>query len=306
VGTAKRERQKANRQLKYEQLERQQQRQKAKRRGIQLAIIIPLAVALGVGLILLLGGDDDTDVAATTVPATTVPGTETTVTPTETTAAPTTTLAGLPCPAEDGSSPQTRTFPAPPPMCIDVTKVYEATIVTNKGEFTIDLDPGLAPTAVNNFVYLARYQYFNDTNCHRIIPGFVVQCGDPTGTGSGGPGYRFADELPAAGAYQLGSVAMANSGANTNGSQFFIVTGDRGVQLPPLYTLFGQVGEGFDTTVKAMEAVGNEETGAPSEDVTILTVTIAVKEGAVPTPPTTAAPTTVAGATSVAPTSSGG
>ncbi|NCZ91108.1 MAG: peptidylprolyl isomerase, partial [Actinobacteria bacterium] len=91
----------------------------------------------------------------------------------------------------------------------------------------------------------ARYKYFDNTNCHRAIVNFVVQCGDPTATGSGGPGYQFADELPAAGSYKVGSIAMANSGPNTNGSQFFVITGSDGASLPPNYTLFGQVTEGL-------------------------------------------------------------
>ncbi len=131
---------------------------------------------------------------------------------------------------------------------------------------------------MNNFVSLARYHYFDDTPCHRIISGFVVQCGDPTGKGTGGPGYEFADELPQAGEYKIGSLAMANSGANTNGSQFFIITGDQGAQLPPNYTLFGQVTDGFDTTVKAMEAAANPDPSAngvpPTEPITITKVTI--------------------------------
>ena len=110
-------------------------------------------------------------------------------------------------------------------------------MTTNKGAYTIALDAAAAPLTVNNFVVLARYHYFDNTICHRAIPQFAVQCGDPTGTGSGGPGYAFADELPAAGSYKVGSIAMANSGPDTNGSQFFIITGDNGVALPPDYTL---------------------------------------------------------------------
>ncbi|MDA8386324.1 MAG: peptidylprolyl isomerase, partial [Actinomycetota bacterium] len=109
-----------------------------------------------------------------------------------------------------------------------------------------------------------------------IIPGFVVQGGDPTGTGAGGPGYRFEDELPKAGQYQLGSLAMANAGPNTNGSQFFIITGASGVGLPPLYSLFGQVVSGMDA-VMAMDAVGSSG-GRPAETVTIEKVEITEAE----------------------------
>ena len=163
----------------------------------------------------------------------------------------------------------------------------------SKGEFTVDLDASKAPKTVNNFVFLARYHFFDGITCHRIIPGFVVQCGDPTGTGSGGPGYSFDDELPAAGAYQLGSLAMANSGPNTNGSQFFIITGDNGVALPPQYSLFGQVMNGFDTAVKAMEAEGTPGAGTPKSPVVIQKVVVSVK-GAESSAPTTTAPATTA------------
>ncbi|HET7720168.1 MAG TPA: peptidylprolyl isomerase, partial [Acidimicrobiales bacterium] len=120
------------------------------------------------------------------------------------------------CPAADGSSPKTTKFSGPPPMCIDPSKRYTATMVTNKGTMTIELDPVAAPKTVNNFVVLARYHYYDDVTFHRIIPGFVIQGGDPQGTGMGGPGYRFEDELPRPGRYEIGSLAMANAGPNTN------------------------------------------------------------------------------------------
>jgi len=126
---------------------------------------------------------------------------------------------------------------------------------------------------VNNFVSLARSAYFDNTKCHRIIPAFVVQCGDPTATGTGGPGYKFVDELPKAGQYKIGSLAMANSGANTNGSQFFVITGAQGVALNPSYSLFGQVTVGTDTTLKALDAAGTAS-GTPKEAVTITSVRI--------------------------------
>ena len=179
------------------------------------------------------------------------------------------------CPPAEGTADQTQSFDAAPPMCLDPAVQYSALVSTSLGDFTIELDQADAPLTVNNFVFLARNKYFDETICHRIIPGFVVQCGDPEGTGLGGPGYQFAAELPDAGQYQLGSVAMANSGTDTNGSQFFIVTGDQGVQLPPSYSLFGQVTTGFDETVVPIEAVGTAS-GTPSETVDINSVTILV------------------------------
>jgi cyclophilin family peptidyl-prolyl cis-trans isomerase len=147
---------------------------------------------------------------------------------------------------------------------------------TSKGSMTIALDPAAAPRTVNSFVFLARNGYYDGVVFHRVIPGFVVQGGDPTGTGRGGPGYKFADELPPAGRYEVGSLAMANSGPNTNGSQFFIISGSDGVRLPPSYSLFGKVVAGLET-VAALDAVGSSG-GSPKERVQIDSVTITEAE----------------------------
>ncbi len=182
------------------------------------------------------------------------------------------------CPAADGSSPKTRRFSGPPPMCIDVDRRYTAAMVTSKGTMTIELDALAAPKTVNNFVVLARYHYFDGIVFHRIIPGFVLQGGDPDGNGRGGPGYRFEDELPRPGRYGIGSLAMANAGPNTNGSQFFVISGPSGVALPPQYSLFGKVVKGLDV-VAAIEAVGSPGAGIPRERVEIESVTITESEG---------------------------
>ena len=158
-------------------------------------------------------------------------------------------------------------------MVIDTAKRYTATMVTSHGTMVIALDPLAAPKTVNSFVFLARYHYYDGVIFHRIIPGFVLQGGDPTGTGTGGPGYKFADELPAPGRYQIGSLAMANAGPNTNGSQFFVISGPDGVRLPPQYALFGAVVSGGDV-VAAIDALGTRS-GKPTEKVTIESVTIA-------------------------------
>jgi len=178
-----------------------------------------------------------------------------------------------PCPAADGSSPKQQQFDGPPPMCIDVSKRYSASIVTSKGTLTVALDPIAAPATVNNFVFLARYHYFDGIVFHRVIPGFVLQGGDPTGTGRGGPGYQFADELPQPGRYEVGSLAMANAGPDTNGSQFFIVSGPSGCSLPPKYSLFGKVVKGLDVLAE-MEAVETDRSDRPRADVVIQSVTV--------------------------------
>jgi cyclophilin family peptidyl-prolyl cis-trans isomerase len=158
-------------------------------------------------------------------------------------------------------------------MCIDPTKTYTAVLDTTLGSITIALDAARAPRTVNNFVVLARYNYYNGIIFHRIINGFMCQGGDPTGTGRGGPGYRFADELPNPGEYQIGSVAMANAGPDTNGSQFFLVSGPSGAGLPPLYSLFGQITDGLDV-VATMQTVDTDRNDRPDTDVVINSVTI--------------------------------
>ena len=161
----------------------------------------------------------------------------------------------------------------PPEMQIDPTRTYHAVLDTNKGEIEIALLAKEAPKTVNNFVFLAREGFYDGVPFHRVLSGFMVQTGDPTGTGSGGPGYRFEDELPKPGRYEIGSVAMANAGPDTNGSQFFIVSGPSGVGLPPQYSLFGKVVSGLDV-VSAIEAVGSPGAGTPRERVVIESVTI--------------------------------
>ena len=179
-------------------------------------------------------------------------------------------------PATDGSSPQQRKFDEEPPMLIDTNKRYVATMTTSHGTMVIALDSLAAPKAVNSFVFLARYHYYDGVVFHRIIPGFVLQGGDPTGSGSGGPGYRFADELPEPGRYKLGSLAMANSGPNTNGSQFFVISGPDGVRLPPLYSHFGEVVSGLEV-IETIDAIGTRS-GTPTEQAVIQSVTIEEKD----------------------------
>jgi peptidyl-prolyl cis-trans isomerase B (cyclophilin B) len=273
VGTDKRERQKANRELRRVSEERRQKAQATKKRVLRVAVIVVAALAGVVG-IAWVGGAFDSETAS--APTTTVANTgNDSGNDTATTAVDRPETAPTPCPPADGSASVRQDFTSAPPMCIDPDRTYTAEVTTNFGDLTIALDAARAPETVNNFVVLARYRYFDDTVCHRIIPDFVVQCGDPTATGTGGPGYRFADELPAAGEYKIGSLAMANSGPDTNGSQFFIISGPNGAALPPAYSLFGEVIEGLETTVADMDAVGNPDGGVPPlEEVRIARVRI--------------------------------
>lgn len=264
MGTDKRERKKANRQLRLEEERKAELKRKTKRKTIRIGLIALAIVAFLVVVALIFrGGDDESSAPTTTAPTTTVPAT---------TAPDTTTPSGegdaitgeTPCPPVDHSAAKVSSFEQAPPDCLEPGATYTAEVTTNLGAFTVRLDPDKAPLTVNNFVTLARYNYFDNTTCHRAIPDFVVQCGDPTATGTGGPGYRFADELPEAGQYEIGSLAMANSGPDTNGSQFFVITGQNGADLPPNYTLFATVIDGLDTTVAAMDELGNPESnGVP-------------------------------------------
>ena len=168
-------------------------------------------------------------------------------------------------------------FNAPPPMSIDPKKHYTATIDTSMGSMKADLFADEAPITVNNFVFLARQCYYDTSPFHRIIKDFMVQTGDPVNrNGTGGPGYRFQDE-PVKRSYERGTLAMANAGPNTNGSQFFIVHGSS-VQLPPNYTIFGKLTDGLDTLDKiANVAVGASPSGErskPQSDITINSVKI--------------------------------
>ena len=265
MGNDKRQRQKENRQRKLETQRKAEGRDNLRQRilvGLGFAAVAALAIFW-----LSQGGDDNETVAAGDQTDTTEQVTTTT--------APEVPIGALECPAEDGSSEQMLAFEAAPQMCIDVTKTYTAEMVTSLGPITIELDATKAPNTVNNFVFLSRYHYYDGATFHRVIGDFMIQGGDPVGDprGTGGPGYKFNDELPEAGEYEVGSIAMANSGTNTNGSQFFIVTGDSGVDLQPLYSLFGMVTDGMDT-VEAIEASETDDGDAPLEDVVIESVTI--------------------------------
>lgn len=153
--------------------------------------------------------------------------------------------------AQVAEEPKTDRTMTKPELTIDTTKTYTAKVSTSEGDFMIVLNAGNNPITVNNFVYLARNNYYNDTIFHRVINGFMIQGGDPTGTGAGDPGYKFDDE-PFTGEYTRGAVAMANAGPNTNGSQFFIMHAD--TPLPKNYVIFGYVSQGINIVDKIATA----------------------------------------------------
>lgn len=233
-----------------------------------------VAVIAGLALVATACGSDDTAAPVASADTSAAP-TATAGTDSDADASSGSGTVAAGCPPLDGTDEQTQTFDSAPPQCLDPAATYEAVVTTNKGEFTIALDPESAPEATNNFVFLARNRYFDDTTCHRIIPDFVVQCGDPDGTGMGGPGYTIVDEPPAPGEYQIGSIAMAKTQMpDSAGSQFFIITGSQGASLPPEYALFGQVSDGLDTTVVTMAAAGTPGDGVPSEPIDIQSIRI--------------------------------
>jgi cyclophilin family peptidyl-prolyl cis-trans isomerase len=265
VGTAKRERQKLGRQARVAaEMAAQQRRQRVK--GVRNFVIIIVVIIAALFVLSRYNQDDSKSSSGGTPVSIPIPPAGATVT------------GATPCPAVDGSSPRTTKFASPPPTCTDPNKTYTATLATTKGEIAFTLDSAAAPIAVNNFVVLARYHFYDGVAFHRIVTGKLDQAGDATGPtpGAGDPGYTIQDEWPSTpNPYLEGSVAMANRGAsNSSGSQFFIVIGAGGAGLPVQYTRFGSVTAGLDVA-NAINAVGSADNdGRPTEVVTITGVTI--------------------------------
>jgi cyclophilin family peptidyl-prolyl cis-trans isomerase len=301
VGTEKRERQKQARHEKIEALRHQEHRESVRRRGVMIGAAIAAFVAFAIGFSVLTADDgDDAQTIATDDDDLLVedenedPLDEDLTDPIDDADPETPPEADaseeldevedalaepLPCPDPEGADERVTEFPAAPPMCIDPNVDYTATVQTDAGPIRFDLLEDEAPITVNNFVYLARYGYYDGLTFHRVIPDFVLQGGDPRGDGTGGPGYQFEDELPEPEDYQAGSLAMANAGPDTNGSQFFVVTSEEGAEVlvdavggEAAYSLFGQIIEGMDV-VAEIEADGTPS-GTPSEVHVIESVTI--------------------------------
>jgi cyclophilin family peptidyl-prolyl cis-trans isomerase len=165
----------------------------------------------------------------------------------------------------------TKQYRTAPDLEIDLDTEYTATLHTTLGDITIGFLPAEAPLAVNNFLFLAREGFYDGVIFHRVIEGFVIQAGDPTGTGRGGPGYQFRDELDGTGKYTRGTVAMANAGPNTNGSQFFIC--HDAVRLPHAYTIFGKVTDGMDV-VDAVATLPTGSSDRPDDPPAIASITV--------------------------------
>jgi len=278
AGSARRERQ-----LAREHYERQQARRSARaakrRRNQQVAAVVVavLVIVLGiVGLSQLGGNGTSTASPGTTSSATTTPTSSASPSATASTAATGCTYTKSGTAAKDVGVP---TYDAA--KAASYKKPFTVDLATDQGDITLAMDAAKAPCTTNSFKYLAAHKYFDGTSCHRLTTSgiYVLQCGDPTGSGSGGPGYQFAEEnLPqdAAGNYPAGTVAMANAGTGTNGSQFFLVYKD--TTLPPNYTIFGQITKGLDV-VTAVAAKGTDNAngsgdGHPNQKITIKTATV--------------------------------
>ena len=227
------------------ELERQRKRRASVRRAITISVLVALAV--GIYFAVHSGGTKKAS----------APSGADTQTAVDALAA----KAGCPSSPKQSVENPTKQWKQAPAMTIDTSKTYVATLVTDIGTFKMSLEPSESAAAVNSFVFLAQQHFFDCVTFHRVIPGFVIQGGDPTGTGTGGPGYQYTASGPAAASnptqqYPLGSVAMANSNQpatttpNTNGSQFFIVTGTQGEMLPPDYVLFGKITSGMNIVDK--------------------------------------------------------
>ena len=182
------------------------------------------------------------------------------------------------CPLPNAAPTGEKSFSSAPPACTDPTATYRAIVTTTEGEFTIELDPKRSPQTTNNFVFLARKGFYNGLTFHRVIPDFIIQGGDPKANGTGGPGYTIKDELTDSATFKVGTVAMANSGPNQNGSQFFVVIGRSGENIPNTSTIFGRVAKGTKT-IAAINALGLQPTPdgqelAPQKRIIINSITI--------------------------------
>ncbi len=267
----KRARKRQNQALAAQQRRAMEQR-KRRNRMIQWGVIAVVAIVVVVGVVSLVGGGNGKPKASTT--STTTPAPRTSVAPTTTTL-PVKAPAAVCAAAAKVTTPTPHSYPKPPPFCVDMTKTYTATIVTNEGTMVATLAAKDSPVATNNFVFLAQHHFYDGLKWHRVVKDFVIQGGDPKGDGSGGPGYSVKGEVPKSGKYPLGGLAAAktqNYPDGTMGSQFFVVTGAQGEALPPQYAYFGVVTKGIDVAQK-IGSFSNGD-GPPTKPMSITKITI--------------------------------
>ena len=271
----KRARQRAAREARLAAEAQSQKRRKQIRNGIIVVVI----AAVIVGIVFLVSGNDTNKAPSQAKGGTTTTTAAGTGADAKLQAQANEVAVKAGCPASTKTTVNTQKYSAAPAMSIDTSKNYTATVVTTTGTFDITLDAKAAPITVNNFVFLANKGYYHCVIFHRVIPQFMDQTGDPTGTGQGGPGYTIQDENPpkapnAAQQYPLGSVAMANTGQpNSGGSQFFIVAGPEGESLPNTYALFGSVTSGMNV-VDTINQQGSAQGVPPNVTQRIISITI--------------------------------
>lgn len=280
VSTEKRQRQKAGRQARLEAEQKRKKRKQSTRRII--TVVVVAAVVVGISYLIFKPGKKSATAASTTT--TTAPAAPAKPKGGSGNTSPSAITTSADCPANFKATLNKPYWTSAPKLTIDPTKTYTATVTTDVGSFTIALDAKQYPTAVNNFVFLANQHFFDCITFHRVIQTFVDQTGDPTGTGTGGPGYQFTAPAPkrATPQYPLGSVVMANadnppsSNPKTNGSQFFIVAGSEGESLTPNYALFGQVTSGMSVvdTINSGGSAASDQTGTPVTLHRMVSVTV--------------------------------
>ena len=259
--TTKQRRENARRRLERQIQRRQEAAAARKRRNVVTGAVIGVVIVIGAVFLLVtqLGGNDNS------TPAAAAP------TPTASTAA-----AKGDCTYNKGTEAASKDVGQPPNGKVATTGTVTVDVATSQGDMTFSLDRSKAPCTVNSFTYLAGKKYYDNTPCHRLTTAAtfgVLQCGDPAGTGGGGPGYQYADELDPNGKYTKGVLAMANAGADTNGSQFFIVY--KNTDLKPNYTIFGTVTKGIEVVEKVAKGGAPNDDGKPKTPIQIKTVALA-------------------------------
>jgi peptidyl-prolyl cis-trans isomerase B (cyclophilin B) len=274
VASSKREKELARQRAERQAARRAAATQRKKQRQAIIASVVAVLLvgtAIAAAAVTLGGGDDPTDIAAPGVtPAASVQAS--TAASTEPSVAASPAASAEPeqsrAPGDPGceyvptEGPATREVTFPPTENVETEQVYDVTLTTNRGDIVFEMDSAQAPCTANNFRSLAHFKYFADTPCHRLTTEgiSVLQCGSPDGSGNGGPGYSFADENLEGATYERGTVAMANSGPGTNGSQFFLVYEDS--SLPPNFTPFGTITAGLDVLEEVADAGSDEANGA--------------------------------------------
>ena len=280
MASSKREKELARQRAERQAARRAAAAQRKKQRRAVVASVLAVLLVAGAAIAVTVavnGGDDaPTDVAAAASAAPTEP-----IEPTEPAASGTPTASAEPsrapgdpgCEYVEGGAPSQREITLPPVEGVELEQVYDVTIATDRGDIVFTMDSAAAPCTANSLRSLADAGYFDGTPCHRLTTSgiSVLQCGDPTGTGSGGPGFTFADENLEGATYSRGTVAMANAGPDTNGSQFFLVYQDS--SLPPQYTPFGTITEGLEL-LEEVAAAGSDETNGSGDGKPVLPVQI--------------------------------